>query len=207
MKKKNEVEIGDKPWGMLEKEKRWIERRSYFIREKAIFYGFLRLLTISLYRCTYAFFGVLNTVYLQKPHLQQFSRRGIYVTTCKILLLFIIYISLSNYLVLILIFYTIPVPLHDVTNFLNHKTLPSKHVSIFHCENMTSFLNYITATLRALFTWRGSFYYRVVNQPASVRRTLSKNYPLEKGVKSLPLMAGTRFMVNLKGMWWTFIDP
>ena len=35
-KKKNEVEHGDLLWGMLEREKRWIDRRSYFIREKAI---------------------------------------------------------------------------------------------------------------------------------------------------------------------------
>ena len=33
--KKTEVEIGDEPWGMLDREKRWIER-SYFIRKKAI---------------------------------------------------------------------------------------------------------------------------------------------------------------------------
>ena len=74
-------------------------------------------------------------VYMQKPHLQQVSRRGINVTIYKtLLLLFCIwmsYISLSNYLVLILTFYTVPVRLRDVTNFLNHETLQSKHVSIF----------------------------------------------------------------------------
>ena len=39
---KNEVEIGYLPWGMLEREKRWIER-SYFIREKAILLRIARL--------------------------------------------------------------------------------------------------------------------------------------------------------------------
>ena len=29
-------------------------------------------------------------------------------------------------------------------------------VQIFYRENMTSFLNYVTATLRALFSWRDS---------------------------------------------------
>ena len=29
------IEIGHLPWGMLDREKRWIERKSYFIREKA----------------------------------------------------------------------------------------------------------------------------------------------------------------------------
>ena len=30
-------------------------------------------------------------------------------------------------------------------------------VNIFYRENMTSFLKYVTATLRALFAWRGSY--------------------------------------------------
>ena len=42
--------------------------------------------------------------------------------------------SLSNYLVLILKFYTVPVGSHDVTNFLNHETIQSKHVSNFYRE-------------------------------------------------------------------------
>ena len=59
---------------------------------------------------------------------------------------------------LILKFYTVPVRLRSVTNFLNHVTLQCKHVSnFFNRENMTSFLNYVTATLRALFAWRGSY--------------------------------------------------
>ena len=32
------------------------------------------------------------------------------------------------------------------------------HVNFFYSENVTSFLNYVTATLRALFVWRGSNY-------------------------------------------------
>ena len=51
--------------------------------------------------------------------------------TSVILYMNIIYISLSNYLVLILKFYTIPVRLQDVTNFLINETLQSKHVPIF----------------------------------------------------------------------------
>ena len=90
------------------------------------------------------------------------SRRGMYVTICKILLLlfciWISHISLSNNFVLILKFYTVPVRLRSVTNFVNHETLQCKHVSnFFYRENMTSFLNYVTATLRALFAWRGSY--------------------------------------------------
>ena len=30
------------------------------------------------------------------------------------------------------------------------------HVEFFYRENMTSFFNYVTATLRALFAWCGS---------------------------------------------------
>ena len=109
----------------------------------------------------------MNIVYRQKPHLQQVSCRGIYVTICKSLpLLFCIWISyiisLSNYLVLILKLKTVPVRLRYVTNFLNHETLQSKHcVEIFYRENMTSFLSYVTATLRALFAWRGSYNYYI----------------------------------------------
>ena len=67
--------------------------------------------------------------------MQQVSRRDIYVTTGKILLqLFSIwasYVSLSNYILLILTFYTVPVRLHDVNNVVNQNALSSKHVSIF----------------------------------------------------------------------------
>ena len=58
---------------------------------------------------------------------------------------------------LILKFYTIPVRFRDVTSFLNHTIISSKVVSIFYRENMTSFLNYVTATLWTPFTWRGSY--------------------------------------------------
>ena len=99
---------------------------------------------------------------MQQFHLQQLSRRDIYATLCKILLmLFCIltsYIKHSDYLVLIWKILTIPQTLHDVKNFLNKRALSSKHVSIFYREFMTSFLNYVTATLRALFAWRGSNY-------------------------------------------------
>ena len=42
--------------------------------------------------------------------------------------------------------------LQTVRNFVNKKTFSSKHVSTL----FTAFLNYVTATLRALFVWRGS---------------------------------------------------
>ena len=88
---------------------------------------------------------------MQKPHLQQKSRRGIYVTIYKILLLlfyiWIAYISLSNYLVLSLKFYTVPVGLRDVTNFLNHETLQSKHVSNFFTTKIWRHFS-ITSQLR-----------------------------------------------------------
>ena len=45
--------------------------------------------------------------------------------------------------------------------YLNHKTILSKYVSIFYRENMTSFLNYVTATLRTLYAWHGSLYARL----------------------------------------------
>ena len=54
-------------------------------------------------------------------------------------------------------FYTVPMFLHAVTTVVNQKAFSSKHVSFFYCENMTSFLYYATATLRALFAWRGSY--------------------------------------------------
>ena len=66
-------------------------------------------------------------VYMQQRHLQQVSCRDIYLTTCKnLLLLFSLrtsYVSVSDYLVLILKFYAVLLCLHDVKNFLNHKTL------------------------------------------------------------------------------------
>ena len=98
-------------------------------------------------------------MYTQKRHLQQLTLRGIYVTTYKnVLLLFCIWtsnVSLSAYKILILRSYAVSARLHDVTNFLNQKAFSSKHVSIYYRENMTSFLNYVTATL---YAWRGSYY-------------------------------------------------
>ena len=72
-------------------------------------------------------------VYMKQHHLHQVSSRYLYVMACKILLmLFCIrasYVLRSDYLMLILKFYTIPVHLHVVTSFLNHKTISSKHMS------------------------------------------------------------------------------
>ena len=86
---------------------------------------------------------------MQQHHSKQMSLRVLYVNTCKILLLLFCiwtsYILLIVYLVLILKFNTFPLRLHDVKHVLNHKTLSRKHR-----KNMTSFLNYLTATLRAL---------------------------------------------------------
>ena len=50
------------------------------------------------------------------------------------------------YLVIILKFYIVPVCLLFKIN-----TFMQTHVIFFYGENMTSFLNYVTATLRALF--------------------------------------------------------
>ena len=66
----------------------------------------------------------------------------------------------SHYLKLSLKFYIVPVCLNDVINIVNQKVLSCKHVSTsFYCKNMTSFLNYVTATLRTLYAWRGSYCY------------------------------------------------
>ena len=69
---------------------------------------------------------------MQYRHLQQLTHRGIYVTTCKIvLLLFCIgtsNVSLSAYKMFILKSYTVPVHLQDITNFLNQKAFSSKHM-------------------------------------------------------------------------------
>ena len=40
-----------------------------------------------------------------------------------------------------------------------HANFSCIHMSFFFHENMTSLLNYITVTLRALFAWRGSYIY------------------------------------------------
>ena len=89
------------------------------------------------------------------------SRRDIYVTICKILLqLFSIrasHVSVSNYIFLIMKFYTVPVRLNDVKNVVNPNTRSANKCPFFYRENMTSFLNYVTATLRVLFAWRGSY--------------------------------------------------
>ena len=107
------------------------------------------------------FYGVVNIVYMQQCHSQQVSPRNIYVTTFNIFLrLFCIwtsYVLLSDFLLFVLKFYTIPVRSHDVRLFLSRKTVSKQTCRIFYRENMMSFLNYVTATLRALFAWRGSY--------------------------------------------------
>ena len=48
--------------------------------------------------------------------------------------------------------------LHSATNFLIQKALSKQtRDNFFYGENMTSYLNYVTATLRAFFAWRGSY--------------------------------------------------
>ena len=66
------------------------------------------------------------------------------------------YVSLSNYKVLILKFYIVPVRIHGVTKlFLTRKHFRANTCRFFTAKNMISFLTYVTATLRALFVWRG----------------------------------------------------
>ena len=73
--------------------------------------------------------------YMQQRHFQEMLRRDFHVTTRKSLLpLVCISTSYSSHidcLVAILKFYTIPMFLHAVRNFVNMKTVPSKHVSTF----------------------------------------------------------------------------
>ena len=72
---------------------------------------------------------------MQRCHLQQLSCCENYVTTWKILLLLFCiltsYVTHNDYLVLILKFYTVPVPLHDVKIILSKRALSIKNVSIF----------------------------------------------------------------------------
>ena len=59
---------------------------------------------------------------------------------------------------------TVPVHLHDIINIVNQNALSCKHVLIiFYRENMTSFLNYVKATLRTLYAWCGSYYTTIGN--------------------------------------------
>ena len=46
--------------------------------------------------------------------------------------------------------------------FKPRNTSKQTRVEIFYRENMTSFLNYVTATLRALFAWRSSSSFFIV---------------------------------------------
>ena len=83
--------------------------------------------------------------YMQQCHFQQMWRRDVQVTTRDFLLpLFCIwtsYLSHSDCLVVILKFYTAPMFLHAVRNFVNQKAFWNKHVpTVFYLENMTSLL-------------------------------------------------------------------
>ena len=75
-------------------------------------------------------------VYMQQRHLQQVSHRDIHIWLYKILFrLFCIwtsYVSLSDYKVLILKIYTVPVRLHGVTNFFKpESTFKQTRVDFF----------------------------------------------------------------------------
>ena len=78
---------------------------------------------------------------------------------CQYLCLFCIWTSylLDSDCLVLLKFYTVPMCLHTVKNFISQKRFHVNTCLLFHHENMTSFLNYSTATLRPLFAWRGSY--------------------------------------------------
>ena len=61
------------------------------------------------------------------------------------------HVTHSDSLIILSNFNNVPVPLHDVEHFKNKRTLSRKHLTIIYRENMTLFLNYVTATLMALF--------------------------------------------------------
>ena len=62
------------------------------------------------------------------------------------------HLSHSDCFVVILKFYTVLMFLQAVSNFVNQKAFSSKHIfNNFYHKNMKLFLNYVTATLRALF--------------------------------------------------------
>ena len=110
---------------------------------------------------------------MEQRHLS-LSHHDIYERTwenlIQLLCIWTSYVSLSDYLMLTLKFYTVPVHLHDVIIIVNQNGLSCKHVSIiFYCENMTSFLNYVTATLRTLYAWRRSFHKYIVWQSELIR--------------------------------------
>ena len=62
-----------------------------------------------------------------------------------------LYVSQSDYMVLFFKFYSVPMRLCDVKNHFKAENTFKQTRSFFYRENMTSFLNYVTATLRALF--------------------------------------------------------
>ena len=106
-----------------------------------------------------SFYWVVHIVYIKQHYLQQLLRHYIYVTACIILLrLFYIwtpYVSLSNYKVLILKFYIVPVRIHGVTKCFKLESTFEQTRRFLSPKKKTLFLTYVTATLRALFVWRG----------------------------------------------------
>ena len=59
------------------------------------------------------------------------SRNDRHIFLLPLFCISISYLSHSDYLVVILKFYTVPMFLHAVTNFVNQKTFSGKHVSTF----------------------------------------------------------------------------
>ena len=54
-------------------------------------------------------------------------------------------------------------------HFKPERTFKQTRVDFVYRVNMTSYLNYVTATLRALFAWRGSYNVRCLYRGQSVR--------------------------------------
>ena len=73
--------------------------------------------------------------YMQQRHFQQIWRRDVHVTARNFLRPLFCKgtsnLSQSDYLVVILKLYTVPMFLHAVRNFVNRETVLSKHVSTF----------------------------------------------------------------------------
>ena len=115
----------------------------------------------------YAFYGVLNMPYMRQRrqrHFQQVWRRNVHITTLKFLLLLfcismnIIYISQWMFGDNSKILCYSNVFARRQKRFNPESIFKQTRIKIVYRENMTSFLNYIKATLRALFAWCGSYY-------------------------------------------------
>ena len=84
------------------------------------------------------------------------SRNDTQIFTSAILYTNIIYLSHIDCLVVILKFYTVDVFARREKFYKPENIFKQTLINFFKCENMTSFLNYVTAMLRALFAWRSS---------------------------------------------------